>query len=144
MSKSRVYNIWQQMHQRCGNPNYTQYKDYGGRGIEVCERWSTFENFYEDMGNPPLGDMTLDRVDVDGSYSKENCRWLSKGLQGANRRCGVAVDWFGRKVNLSVVLNEVGCKLKRSVVADRMQRLGMSVYDAMWTPLFFRNEKAPI
>lgn len=80
-----LYQVWINMKQRCGNPNNGRYSDYGGRGITVCARWMVFENFMEDMGNPPPKH-TLDRIDNDKGYSKENCRWASVSTQNKNSR----------------------------------------------------------
>lgn len=62
------------MIQRCGNPNNSRYKDYGGRGIQVCEAWHDFKNFFADMGLRPDG-LSIDRKDNDGNYEPDNCRW---------------------------------------------------------------------
>lgn len=86
MAGSAIYHSWSAMKARCYNPNESSYKNYGGRGITVCDRWlESFENFYEDMGERPDG-MTLERVNVDGNYCKENCVWASKTQQCFNRR----------------------------------------------------------
>jgi hypothetical protein len=77
------------MIQRCTNPNRAQYADYGGRGIRVCDRWRKFANFAEDMGQRPAG-MTLDRIEVDGDYSRGNCRWASPEVQAQGRRASMA------------------------------------------------------
>lgn len=76
------------MRSRCHNRNVPDFVRYGGRGIRVCERWDAFENFLADMGEPPKG-MTLDRIDVNGDYTPDNCRWLSRAGQNRNKRVNV-------------------------------------------------------
>lgn len=73
------------MLQRCTNPNDPAYRHYGGRGITVCERWQSFENFLADMGERPEG-LTLDRTDNEGNYEPGNCKWATRAQQSANRR----------------------------------------------------------
>lgn len=84
-SGSYTYTSWEAMNQRCNNPNYEGYKDYGGRGIKICERWSKFENFLWDMGERPEG-KSLDRINVNGNYEKSNCKWSTPLEQTLNRR----------------------------------------------------------
>lgn len=82
---SPTYKSWKGMHRRCYNSNYKRYPDYGGRGIGVCERWHSFENFLEDMGERPKG-KTIDRIDPDGNYEPSNCRWATPEEQSRNIR----------------------------------------------------------
>ena len=86
MKKSTTYNSWRSMIQRCANPNDTNYRHYGGRGIKVCEAWAkSFESFYADMGDRPYL-RTLDRIEVNGHYEKSNCRWATLSEQARNKR----------------------------------------------------------
>lgn len=80
-----TYQSWGSMIQRCTNPNTRAYKNYGGRGITVCSDWLDFTVFLRDMGERPIG-MSLDRIDPDGDYTPDNCRWASAATQARNQR----------------------------------------------------------
>jgi hypothetical protein len=85
------YHVWDAMLRRCTNPAHPGYVDYGGRGITVCERWRSFENFYADMGPRPSSKHSLDRVNNDAGYEKSNCRWATASQQGFNKRTAARV-----------------------------------------------------
>lgn len=110
MAHTPIYRLWRAMHNRCKNPNVAAYPDYGGRGIVVCERWQEFENFFADMGERPEG-MSLDRIDNDGPYSPENCRWATRFEQAHNKRNLHLVTAFGRTQTISDWSRETGVKL---------------------------------
>lgn len=108
---------------RCYNPKAKSFKDYGGRGIRVCDGWHLFENFLAYMGERPDG-MTLDRRDNNGGYTPENCRWASKTEQARNTRVNCVVEFGGERMTQSAFAELV--KLNQSTVSYRLRR--------GWTP----------
>lgn len=108
-SSSRLYVVWQRMHDRCSNPKDKRYERYGGRGIAVCERWHDFANFREDMGAPPPR-MTLDRKNNDLGYSPENCRWATYKQQNRNRCDTIRLTINGKTLALNDWADRSGVK----------------------------------
>lgn len=124
VNHKREYNVWSMMLVRCNDPGHVAYKDYGGRGIKVCERWEAdFLNFLEDMGPRPRG-MTLDRKDNDLGYFKDNCRWATKDQQSWNKRTTVYVEHpeTGERMPAGQLAKE--WKVSFQIMRYRMIKLG--------------------
>ena len=120
MSRTKVYKLWHAMVSRAtGKTSEKQRKNYFDRGITVCERWLKFENFFEDMGMPLEGH-SLDRIDNDGPYQKENCRWADKKTQCNNTRRNVFYEHDGKKQTISQWAEEVG--IKQNTLLYRLAR----------------------
>lgn len=131
---TREYRSWRDLIQRCTNPKVKSYEHYGGRGITFCSRWLDFRNFIEDMGQCPAG-YQLDRINNEFGYSKENCRWTTKEVQMANRRCTHWIELNGVSKPLLVWAKEFG--LNQSTVSLRFKR-GVPVSE-----LFLPPQKGP-
>lgn len=130
--ESPTYSSWEKMISRCLNPNDYRYADYGGRGIEVCERWRDFVNFFEDMGERPGSEYSLDRIDVDGSYCPENCRWATRKEQQRNRRVNRLVQLDGETVTVTEAAELTG--ISEDVLRSRLRR-GWDERDALTRPV---------
>lgn len=99
MSKTPEYETWTKIMQRCYNPNVERYRNYGGRGVEVCERWiESFEAFYEDMGSRPGPEYSIERKEVNGDYSPNNCYWATEFEQSRNRTTNRVVLYQGKEM----------------------------------------------
>ncbi len=109
---SRMYCIWQNMKRRCTDSSGKQFKDYGGRGIRVCQRWLTsFQNFSDDMGECPYG-MSIDRMDNNGDYTPENCRWSTRKTQNRNKRTTIYLTYSGETLTLADWSERLGIHYK--------------------------------
>lgn len=135
MHGTPTYESWHMMIQRCCNKRATDYKNYGGRGIQVCKRWRKFQNFFDDMGLRP-GGTSLDRSDNNKGYAKANCRWATKIQQERNRRNNTLFVYKGKKLCVSEwceILN-----IQPGTI-HRRRMYGWSYRDALFRPL--RNRK---
>lgn len=125
--RDRLYSVWNMMKQRCGNPNNDAYEHYGGRGISVCDEWKndyeTFRSWAIENGYDPHSDRhhscTIDRIDVNGNYEPNNCRWVSAEIQANNSRRNHTIDAFGRTQTLAEWGKETG--VKPSTIAFRLR-----------------------
>lgn len=123
-----TYTVWSMMKQRCYNPAHKAYARYGGRGIVVCDRWrNSFAAFLADMGERP-GDLTLDRINNDGPYAPENCRWATRIQQGRNMRNNRRIEIDGRSELLIEVVERLS--LRSNLVYQRLHK-GWSIDEAI-------------
>lgn len=125
------YVIWLGMKARCYYKNCREYPRYGGRGISVCPEWkNSFINFYKDMGERPSKNHSIDRIDVNGNYTKSNCRWATQLEQSNNRRSHRKVIAFGAEMNLSEAVKKYS-ELRYSTVYRRIYKHKMSVEESL-------------
>jgi hypothetical protein len=131
MSHTSIYKTWRAMRDRCVNKNDGSYKNYGARGVRVCDRWmKSFDAFFADMGDRPPG-KTLDRIDNNGDYTPGNVRWASKSEQARNRRTTHTVEWFGQTIPFLTAYEESGSRVPMGTVHTRLSR-GWPIAKAMW------------
>lgn len=128
MYYSREYRIWGDMISRCNNSNVRCYKNYGGRGIIVCERWREFINFIADMGPRPGPDYSLDRMDNDGPYEPGNCKWSTREEQQSNKRRARLLTVDGVTMTMTQWARHVG--VAQQTIFSRLAR-GMSAAEAV-------------
>lgn len=122
---------WYLMRKRCYAPNSREYPRYGGRGITICSRWNDFAAFYSDMGAKPTPQHSIDRIDVNGPYSPDNCRWALPVVQQNNRTDNNRVTWNGQTKTMSEWARVVGIGVH--TLSKRVERWGLD--DAMTRPL---------
>jgi hypothetical protein len=117
-SRSKTYRAWSGLKQRCFNQKEKQFKDYGGRGITVCERWvNSFEAFLADMGECPEG-MSIDRIDNDGNYEPGNCHWTTKKEQSRNTRGNHPITFNGKTQTAIEWAEELG--ISAGIIRNRL------------------------
>lgn len=125
LTNTRIWGIWQGMRWRARNP---LDKNYGGRGITVCEEWNNFEKFYEDMHNGYSDDLTIERVDVNKPYCKDNCIWATNMVQQANKRNNRVVTYQGEQIHLAELCRRSG--FSKMMIVMRLNR-GMTGDEAV-------------
>lgn len=130
MSNTRVFKIWMGILDRCKND---RSGNYGQRGISVCGRWLKFENFYEDMGDPPTSRHSIDRKNVNGDYEPDNCRWATAKMQARNTRRNTILEFKGERKILADWSEVTG--IKSSTICVRIYKLGWSIDKALSTPV---------
>ena len=140
VASHELYFSFKSIFHRCNNPKNPKYKDYGGRGIKVCERWSErdgFLHFLEDMGERPEG-MSLDRIDNNSGYAPENCRWATQKEQCNNRRDTIKVEFNNKTQSLQEWADEV--HLSRTTIFNRLKR-GWDFEEAITLKPFQQRQK---
>lgn len=131
-NSTKEYNTWAMMKRRCTNKTSADYMIYGGRGIKVCDRWLTFELFFMDMGAAPSAHHSIDRIDGNGPYSPENCRWADTKTQGRNRSITEFLEYNGERLPIGAWSEKTGIPYKR--IHARLSR-GWTIAKALTTPM---------
>ena len=135
---SRFYRIWAHVKTRCTNSNHPQYNRYGGRGIKYCEEWETFGGFYKDMYKKYEGldaeknKLSLDRINNDQGYHKNNCRWATHIQQANNKSNNIILKYKGEKKPINYWAKQFG--LTRATILGRMEKLGWGIEKTLNTP----------
>lgn len=138
-SAAKEYQTWQAMKDRCGNPDSESFATYGGRGIAVCERWrESFESFLADMGPKPSPSHSIDRIDNDGGYCPENCRWATPKEQARNTRKSLVIVAFGESMIAADWAERTG--IPAATIKSRL-RLGLHPEAALSSRWFRRGTK---
>ncbi len=138
LSDHPLYSTWNNMMARCYKPELEVYKNYGGRGICVCEEWHDFLGFLLGVGPRPGPEYSLDRVDVNGNYEPGNCRWATPAQQANNTRWNVFIEWRGERKTISQWARAIGISV--NILHHRIRRAGMSIEEAANMPVIKRDK----
>lgn len=132
---TRLYNIWHGMKQRCFSSYCHDYKNYGGRGITICDEWKDDFSLFRDwsLKNGYADNLSIDRIDVNGNYCPENCRWVDAKIQNRNRTTCVDVEYNGKKYNIAELADITG--INYGTIYTRIMYYGWSVDRAVNTPV---------
>ena len=128
MSGTKEHKTWKGIHERCRNKKLKCYGNYGGRGIKVCDRWDSFENFYADMGDAPTPSHSIERIDVNGNYEPSNCKWATPIEQANNKNQNKYIEHDGLRLTYSQWGRKIG--LKPHTIRARIEA-GYSPKDAL-------------
>lgn len=131
--RTSTYKTWKGMNERCSNPGHQSWNHYGGRGVKVCPEWRIYENFLRDMGRKPSAEYSLDRIDVNGDYCPENCRWATPKEQARNTSANRMLTLHGKTQCVAAWAEELN--IKREIIKDRINKLGWSDEKALTTPV---------
>lgn len=132
-----TYRSWSGMKQRCDNPKSHAYNLYGGRGITYCDKWEIFTGFLADMGERPEG-KSLDRIDSNGDYTPDNCRWATQKEQTRNMSRNVVIEYEGKEMTVAELAEYAG--INYYTMWGRLFKFGWSIEDAVNTPILKKNE----
>ena len=131
-TNTRLYHIWCTIKARCNRPTALKYKDYGGRGIKLCESWHKFENFYEwAISHGYSDDLSIDRINNDGNYEPDNCRWTDNKTQANNTRANKRIEYNGEILTLSQLAEKY--QISYTLLTKRLYR-GWNIDDAINIP----------
>lgn len=132
MYKSKTYNSWALMKQRCTDINSKHYINYGAKGITICEEWLDFQNFLRDMGECPADKRSIDRIDNSKGYEITNCRWVTSAEQNRNYKRNLYYEFKGERKILTDWASEY--KIHFNTLKYRITKLGWSIEKALTTP----------
>lgn len=137
------YKTWIRIRDRCSNPKTTNYRYYGGKGVRVCDRWqNSFANFYADMGPRPSDKHSIDRINSNGNYEPDNCRWATLTTQNNNKSDNHIVTYRGKQMTFTQAWRAAGKVCPRDVALQRVNREGWPLTDAIETPALAIGRKS--
>ncbi len=139
LSGTATYRTWANAVNRCTNSKFEHYSRYGGRGIRICKKWMRFTGFLDDMGLRPDGH-ELDRIDNNGNYTAENCRWTTRAVNANNKSCNVRITALGETKTAAQWARDPRCAPSYFTLIARVNK-GFTPYRAITAPVRGRNKK---